>query len=190
MSRKKSEAAKRATRRKAHRRYVKKNREWYRKYFREYERKRRVREREKLKAYHVRYQYSGRKKQSIERCKARRLKKQYGAQHIFEKDGETYYAIKSAADYLPIAAWTVRAYMHRGVIPRPVYRRFNPSANIHHQVGYLSWTQIELLRKAFRKKRKDKSLETARKYLHDNWTRYEKNFRDPSQNGGNGERRN
>lgn len=99
---------------------------------------------------------------------------------------------KLAADQLPISLITLKMYMSNtfNVIPKPIYFRkikvpgYKLMKEVYgvEYVQYLSQTQVDLIRKVIRacrgnkKKIRHGGLKYMKEYLHDNWTRYEKNL--------------
>lgn len=130
-------------------------------------------------AYTIKQQYTGEVKRKREIKEKRRIQYFKNIKLIHEYNGELYYSIHVTSRKTGLAPRTIRMYIYWGIIPTPIYIADclvkNPKGN--YKARYFSETQIQLIKKAFRK-HKGWSRKKASRYLHDNWTKYEKNLGD------------
>ncbi len=131
-----------------------------------------------FRGYRKRWNYSGINQENLRKKREFRemLRRKFGA--IFEHNGETYKTRTVLCDEIGISASTFNVYQWKGIIPKSIYHRKIIHTRFGEKMGcFYSTTQIALLRKAFPLYRKKRAkLGRVKEYLHDNWTRNEKNF--------------
>jgi hypothetical protein len=124
--------------------------------------------------------YTGKYKAYYAKKKKTRERGMRNQGFIVDYKGETYYCIAEAARRTRFTAKTIKVYIDIGVIPRPIYwgtARRELKYVPDNKIRYISATQVQLINKAFRKV-KNYSRAEASRWLHDNWTKHEKNIGD------------
>jgi len=135
---------------------------------------------EYVKVYNSLYYYTGRDKERRRKTLEHKWKNRFTRGFIFEHNGEYYMTSKIAAEQLPIKLETFNCYVKWGIIPKALYYRTDVHCITYGRgpyVKYFSQTQVELMKKVFRKtKKKQLSRDEASRWLYENWTKHEKNL--------------
>jgi len=93
---------------------------------------------------------------------------------IFELDGTKYYSTTPVCEKIGVARAYFKAFKSKGIIPEPIYYRYDMPPKKGQPVGYYSESQVRLLKKAFKLSGKNR-LSRVSEYLHKNWERNEQN---------------
>lgn len=96
---------------------------------------------------------------------------------IFELDGVKYYSATPVCDKIDVKRADFKMYKSKGVIPEPIYYRYDMPPVKGKPVGYYSASQVRLLKKAFKMTGRNR-LQRISEYLHKNWERNEKKQKD------------
>lgn len=143
---------------------------------------------EYMRAYNALYFYTGRNKVVRREKIENQWKHGFSNKTIFEHNGEYYMITEIAIEQLPIRHETLMCYIKWHIVPKPIYYR-NDIAWLNKygrgsRVRYLSQTQIELMKKVFKKTRKRQiTRNEASRFLYENWTKHEKNLGDFGNDG-------
>jgi len=92
---------------------------------------------------------------------------------IFEIGGIKYYSATPVCEKIGVQRTAFKELKSRGVVPEPIYYRYDMPPIAGKPVGYYSASQVRLLKKAFKITGRNRFPRIA-EYLHKNWEKNEK----------------